>query len=81
MWEALTDAVQNVAGDVKRGWNASAASLMTGKLTALAVSGPLIILLALATPLGVAAALVIGATVQLLLGWAIAGRAERRRGG
>ncbi|WP_114964257.1 hypothetical protein [Alkalilacustris brevis] len=81
MLDLLRDFVANFSGDVRRGLDAPTQHLMTGKLAALAFSVPVIVLLAVATPLGLLWALMVGVLVQLVLGWAIAGRAMRRNGG
>ena len=77
MISAARNALAQVPGDVRQGLHADPKALMTGKLTALIVSGPLMVGLVFFTPAGVMGAILVGAIVQLLLGWAIAGREMR----
>jgi hypothetical protein len=76
MIAAFRDLAAHASDDVARGWRADGRALMTGILTALAVSAPLIVLLSL-TPAGPFGAMAVGVTVQMVLGWAIAGREMR----
>lgn len=74
---AVVDLLLHFRSDVKRGWRADSQALMTGKVLALAVSGPVIVVLATFTRSGVIGAVMVGVAVQLVLGWAIAGREMR----
>lgn len=77
----VRDFAVHFPADVRRGLDAPTRHLLTGKLAALAVSVPVILLLVLATPLGLVGALMVGVLVQLVLGWAVAGRELRMKGG
>lgn len=68
--------LQTIAADVRRGWTASAGSLMTGTLAALAVSAPFAIALGL-LGLGLGTLTAVAAVVQMAATFWIAGRQER----
>jgi hypothetical protein len=80
---ALRSMAGGLAEDVRRGMrDASGRDHALGALAAMPVSGPMIAVLTLASPLGAGAAAAAAAPVQLALGWALAGRlagAEARR--
>ncbi|MGY6411916.1 MAG: hypothetical protein ACXIUV_12950 [Alkalilacustris sp.] len=72
----MTEALRVLIADMQRGMSAPARPLMLGALGGLGFSAPAIV--ALLLTIGPLAAIAVGVAVQLLAGYAIAGRIIRR---